>query len=1059
MSTNSKSYENAIKEKQKRKESQSYADAKKEQQDVLDQYDLMVQKRIENQRNAMLKGDMTAQLVDRGFMNQQTMLMNNMGMMNMGQMGMPNMTQMNRRTGLANMGSRPQIYNTLVSEDIFIASLNAIDNLLSGSTTQNTLTDLNKYIETLKSNIDDAIYNNQRRIPELKSTLQQFSELIKDKPIPESLEKFLKNAQDNLNNAKYIKSMTEIKNDEEREYRENIKTVAQSVRGTVPNGQQPPPMPVPEAPQPSEISVDSNFTKRINKLQISNESKRNFIKLFEEMFDNSIEPNNINLPEPPKAGFIEFFKAYVDLAKLISDSHLDSTRQLTLINAMKTKCEEIYAKPKLKKATENEIKAYTNTINAFESLLRNMSGYQNNDTQSFDAGDESEASFASIFSQGMSQQYPQPKTSEQRTAMQSTAALAGTMIKGATNVSQMMVSAARASARLMQRMDEALSGENYVPIYINIQKMKNDINRKATITNFLKNNNIFTNNQDAVDLVLNIVDQPEYIHDINDDLNEFDVKVVDTNENIPNNISLTNVSMKEEDNDIYLYLHPDFKLRRQRDFVNFFEDNNKIIFNDKVQNKTAINEIYNQLKKYKNAKTNKQKNNILQTIENNYGVIIKFDDLVVNTHEFRGSAVWNVFAIALNVASALFSFNGNNADNVGQAIGRAVPFIQRRTNGYDFLISFITNILPSFERGFTTEGQHRLELQQMFNTDARQHMYFEGQDSSTISSDNLIIICGTVGFLIMGTLYMQMRTQNNQIHRLLEMHRQSFEARENVPAILPASVNETNNNNNERLAILPRRRRGNHDDVDNGIIIMPEAPGKAPVKRPARAPSRAPAKAPAKTPGKRTTSAKPVKRARGIGGNFINDFASNFVDIQYMRNAKKALETYGDWVVVDSFVGRSFIQGNFLNKVFRFVNYDDLYHIKLVVILENEDGEQIDLQIEKRPQVSISPYVEAPNEEQMDTDLSGITLFDLVEETRKAMGDKNFFTYSAFEKNCQDLVLSILETHGSVDDELQEFILQEFDLTQIDKRLIKTAKTITDLSRIYHAVFTGGKYK
>ena len=102
MSTNSKSYENAIKEKQKRKESQSYADAKKEQQDVLDQYDLMVQKRIENQRNAMLKGDMTAQLVDRGFMNQQTMLMNNMGMMNMGQMGMPNMTQMNRRTGLSN---------------------------------------------------------------------------------------------------------------------------------------------------------------------------------------------------------------------------------------------------------------------------------------------------------------------------------------------------------------------------------------------------------------------------------------------------------------------------------------------------------------------------------------------------------------------------------------------------------------------------------------------------------------------------------------------------------------------------------------------------------------------------------------------------------------------------------------------------------------------------------------------------------------------------------------------------------------------------------------------
>ena len=73
------------------------------------------------------------------------------------------------------------------------------------------------------------------------------------------------------------------------------------------------------------------------------------------------------------------------------------------------------------------------------------------------------------------------------------------------------------------------------------------------------------------------------------------------------------------------------------------------------------------------------------------------------------------------------------------------------------------------------------------------------------------------------------------------------------------------------------------------------------------------------------------------------------------------------------------------------------------------------------------------------------------------MKDK-FFVYSAYEYNCQNFIMNILEANGLLNRTLQEFILQEFDLHNIKKNtsLYHLTNLVTDIDNVLNGRIKGG---
>ena len=71
-----------------------------------------------------------------------------------------------------------------------------------------------------------------------------------------------------------------------------------------------------------------------------------------------------------------------------------------------------------------------------------------------------------------------------------------------------------------------------------------------------------------------------------------------------------------------------------------------------------------------------------------------------------------------------------------------------------------------------------------------------------------------------------------------------------------------------------------------------------------------------------------------------------------------------------------------------------------------------------------------------------LTINDLLEKTRKRMGDSNFTSYSAKRNNCQDFVQAVLSANGLNSPEYSQFIKQ--DLQQVFENLPKYSEQIAD---------------
>lgn len=155
---------------------------------------------------------------------------------------------------------------------------------------------------------------------------------------------------------------------------------------------------------------------------------------------------------------------------------------------------------------------------------------------------------------------------------------------------------------------------------------------------------------------------------------------------------------------------------------------------------------------------------------------------------------------------------------------------------------------------------------------------------------------------------------------------------------------------------------------------------------------------------------------------------------------------------------------NTLNQKMEVLPYDDLYHLKLIVSLSDQYNIMHQFQIEKAPHIRITSFDTSysklkKGDEFMWLDRNAITctLDELLDGAKRVLGNL-YFSYNAFtNENCQGFVMAMLQGQNALTPRLEHFILQEFDLTTVNSAYLKGVKTITDLAKIYHKLFTGGE--
>jgi hypothetical protein len=112
----------------------------------------------------------------------------------------------------------------------------------------------------------------------------------------------------------------------------------------------------------------------------------------------------------------------------------------------------------------------------------------------------------------------------------------------------------------------------------------------------------------------------------------------------------------------------------------------------------------------------------------------------------------------------------------------------------------------------------------------------------------------------------------------------------------------------------------------------------------------------------------------------------------------------------------------------RDVAYDSLFHLALIV-----NGKYT---IEKDPNPSFSDRVKATSSSEfmkVGNPPTTTTIMDLLNRTQRKMGNRDYFTYSAFHNNCQTFVMSILSANDVLTPEIRDFVYQPVD--ELLKRL------------------------
>ena len=179
---------------------------------------------------------------------------------------------------------------------------------------------------------------------------------------------------------------------------------------------------------------------------------------------------------------------------------------------------------------------------------------------------------------------------------------------------------------------------------------------------------------------------------------------------------------------------------------------------------------------------------------------------------------------------------------------------------------------------------------------------------------------------------------------------------------------------------------------------------------------------------------------------------------EYPPKVQSFLNTYGDKTISNVTLRRAPIKG-MINTMLNFLSfgkwdelrkkygYDTFYHLSMVFNVANTSAV-----LEKNQIINLSTgYNQQPDTEIMNVPSpANRTVRELLENTRKAMGDDNFFKYDAFSNNCQVFLMNVLKANGMLTPAAQTFIVQPIDqlVKELPGYMKPVARALTDVAAV-----------
>jgi hypothetical protein len=133
--------------------------------------------------------------------------------------------------------------------------------------------------------------------------------------------------------------------------------------------------------------------------------------------------------------------------------------------------------------------------------------------------------------------------------------------------------------------------------------------------------------------------------------------------------------------------------------------------------------------------------------------------------------------------------------------------------------------------------------------------------------------------------------------------------------------------------------------------------------------------------------------------------------------------------------------------------FDELFHLGMILnnkyLLDKQDV----IHFER------SSLPTGKDVESIEVSLDGkeITINELLEKTRKRMGDNDFTSYSSKKNNCQDFILNILAANGLSSSDTTTFIKQNLEkvFNNLPSYAEKIADFVTEAGRVVERVMEG----
>jgi hypothetical protein len=195
----------------------------------------------------------------------------------------------------------------------------------------------------------------------------------------------------------------------------------------------------------------------------------------------------------------------------------------------------------------------------------------------------------------------------------------------------------------------------------------------------------------------------------------------------------------------------------------------------------------------------------------------------------------------------------------------------------------------------------------------------------------------------------------------------------------------------------------------------------------------------------------------------------------FQPKARSILEKYGDYIITNIFIRRKPIFA-ILDKVLNFLSlgkwseakakygYDSLFHLSMVFCVRPPDkpsgsGGAVYIKVEKNevPDVEVYNYRQVIEQPYIQFGVPCcMTLNQVMNNAQNFMGPK-FYTYDAFQNNCQVFIQSILKASGLLTERLNEFIMQDTEgiLKQLPSYIQPISRKITDIAGLANVALEG----